>query len=67
MLRNKLFVVLYIDNRSFVVVQSDFSALAQPQLVLQQSHKLGSPNKTWGQIILAYVLSHTDCTDSTDF
>lgn len=37
MLRNKLFVVLYIDNRSFVVVQSDFSILAQPQLVLQQS------------------------------
>lgn len=37
MLRNKLFAVLYIDNRSFVVVQSDFSALAQPQLVLQQS------------------------------
>lgn len=32
MLRNKLFAVLYIDNRSFVVVQSDFSALAQPQL-----------------------------------
>ena len=29
--------------------------------------KYGSPNKTWGQIILAYVLSHTDCTDSTDF
>lgn len=42
MLRNKLFVVLYIDNRSFVVVLSDFSALVQPQLVLQQSHKLGS-------------------------
>ena len=40
MLRNKLFAVLYIDNRSFVVVQSDFSALVQPQLVLQQSHKL---------------------------
>ena len=31
MLRNKLFVVLYIDNRSFVVVQSDFSALVQAQ------------------------------------
>ena len=44
MLRNKLFVVLYIDNRSFVVVQSDFSALAQPQLVLQQSHKLCIPS-----------------------
>ena len=44
MLRNKLFVVLYIDNRSFVVVQSDFSILAQPQLVLQQSHKLCIPS-----------------------
>ena len=30
MLRNKLFAVLYIDKSSFVVVQSDFSALAQP-------------------------------------
>ena len=28
MLRNKLFVVLYIDNRSFVVVLSDFSGLS---------------------------------------
>lgn len=44
MLRNKLFAVLYIDNRSFVVVQSDFSALAQPQHVLQQSHKLCLPS-----------------------
>ena len=40
MLFNKLLTVLYIDNRSFVVVQSDFSALAQPQHVLQQSRKL---------------------------
>lgn len=37
MLFNKLLTVLYIDNRSFVVVQSDFSILAQPQHVLQQS------------------------------
>ena len=44
MLRNKLFAVLYIDNRSFVVVQTDFSALVQPQLVLQQSHKLYLPS-----------------------
>ena len=44
MLRNKLFVVLYIDNRSFVVVLSDFSVLVQPQLVLQQSHKLYLPS-----------------------
>ena len=35
MLCNKLFVVLYIDNISIVVVQSAVSALAQPQLVLQ--------------------------------
>lgn len=37
MLFNKLLTFLYIDNRGFVVVQSDFSALVQPQLVLQQS------------------------------
>lgn len=44
MLFNKLLTVLYIDNRSFVVVQSDFSALVQPQLVLQQSRELCLPS-----------------------
>ena len=34
MLRNKLFVVLYIDNRSFVVVLSDFSGVS-PKTRLQ--------------------------------
>ena len=27
----------------------------------------GSPDKSWGLLRLAYVLSHTDSTDSTDF
>ena len=28
---------------------------------------MGSPDKSWGLLRLAYVLSHTDSTDSTDF
>jgi len=27
----------------------------------------GSPDKSWGLLRLAYVLSHTDSADSTDF
>ena len=29
--------------------------------------QIGSPDRSWGLLRLAYVLSHTDSTDSTDF
>ena len=36
-------------------------------LASNKKHKNGSPDKSWGLLRLAYVLSHTDSTDSTDF